>query len=126
MPEGEGISFRLRFGIDDPEERRWLVVPLSLGPDHILEMLPNLFAARSTISQRALDELRSNGLIASGDSPFVLRDLRIVGQPVPDVAVHVGTAASILRVDGILGYDFVQQFSRIIFETRTRWVTLVP
>ncbi len=54
----------------------------------------------------------------------MLRDLRIVGQPVPDVAVRVGAAANLLRVDGILGFDFFGRFRHIGFDTQTRRMTL--
>lgn len=106
MPEGQELSFRLRYSLTDPDERRWLIVPLSVGQDHILEMLPSLFAARSTINRRALDDLLGKGLVTPGGPIVLLRDVRIVGQSVPDLTVHVGAAANLLRVDGILGLDF--------------------
>ena len=118
------VSFRLRYSLNDPDERGWLFVPLSVGQDYVLEMLPNPFSPRSTISRRALGDLRARGLIAEGRPPVLLRDLRIVGQRVPDVTARVGAAPSLLRVDGILGFDFFEQFRRIIFDTQTRWIIL--
>lgn len=126
MPGSGDIAFRLQYGLDDPNEERWPIVPLSVGQDLILEMLPNLLAPRSSIGRNALADLRRRSLLPpTSEAPFALRDLRIPGQPVPDVEVRVGPAARFLQVDGVLGFDFFAKFSKIILEVDTRWLTLV-
>ena len=126
VPEGDPvISFRLQFSLNDPQQRRWPLVPLSVGPDIVLDMLPNLLASRSAISRRSLADMRGRGLIAGDEPPIVLRELRIVGQPVPDVAVRVGSAPNLLDVDGFLGFDLVAKCSRIVFEPETLTMTLI-
>jgi hypothetical protein len=87
-------------------------------------MLPNPFTPRSTISRRALGDLTGRRLLGSAEPPFLLSDLRIVGQAIPKVAVRVGATASLLGLDGILGYDFFGKFRRISFDTETRLLTL--
>lgn len=124
----EGVraaSFYLQFSLDDPKRERWPVVPLAVGQDVVLEMLPNLLSTRSIISRRTLEDLRQRGLVEGDASRFLLSDLRTIGQPVPSVVVRVGPTASMLGVDGILGFDFFGTFGRIMLETRTLLVTLV-
>lgn len=123
MP-GSEVSFRLRYSLSDPSQRGWLFVPLSVGQDYVLEMLPNPFSPRSSLSRRAMEDIAVRSL-TSPATASVLHDLRILGQPVPDVHVRVGAAANLLRVDGILGFDFFGQFERIIFDPPTRQLTLI-
>jgi len=122
---GPDVSFRLSFNTGGAGRPRWPVVPLSVGPDVVLEMLANLLSARSFVSQQARDDLHRWGLAPAGAGALILRDLRIVGQPVPDLAVRVGPAPRLLAVDGILGFDFFAKFSRIMLGTGTLIVTLV-
>lgn len=120
------ISFRLQRRMDDTEGDRPPVVFLNVGQDFALEMLPNPFTPRSTISRRAFNDLVSRGILSSDpEVRLFLRDLTITGRPVPDVEVSVGRAASFLNVDGFLGYDFFEQFAEIHFNTRTFVMTLV-
>jgi hypothetical protein len=120
------ISFPLQYPMADVEGRRPIIVLLQVGQDYGLEMMPNPFAARSTISRLALADLQRQGLIPAGrPARMVLRDLRLAGQPIADLEVSVGSAATLLRVDGILGFDFFQHFAEIRFDTRTFVMTLV-
>lgn len=100
-------------------------VPLSVGQDVVLEMLPNPFSPRSTLSRHTLDDLINRRLVEPEGPSFLLRDLRIIGQRVPDVTVGVGAAAGFLRIDGILGFDLFERFQRVVFEPATRQLTLV-
>ena len=119
------VSFRLGYSTGAAGRPRWPIVPLSVGQDVVLEMLPNLLSARSVIGQPALDDLRRWNLAAADARGLVLRDLRIVGQPVPDLAVRVGPAPSLLAVDGVLGFDFFAKFGRVILATATLTLSLV-
>lgn len=54
MTDGERVvSFSLQYSIDDPNGQGWPQVPLSVGQDVVLDMLPNVLARRSSINQRA-------------------------------------------------------------------------
>ncbi len=126
MPAGAGdLSFYLQPGFGDPDGERPLFVRLSVGQDVVLEMIPNPTVLRSSLSRQALRDLRTRGVLEGGGPTFVLRDLRISGQPVADLTVRVGAAATLLRVDGILGFDFFLQFSAVVLEPRTLRVTLI-
>lgn len=119
------ISFRLQYSFDDPRGERWPLVPLAVGPDIVLEMLPNLLSPRSSVSRQVLDDRRWRGMISGHEPPFLLPDLRIVGQSVPSVAVRVGTSVRLLGADGMLGFDFFGQFERVVLEPLTLRGTLV-
>ncbi len=120
------ISFPLQYPMADVEGRRLIIVLLHVGQDYGLEMMPNPFAARSTISRVALENMQRQGLLPAGVSDkLVLRNLRLAGQLVPDLAVSVGSAATLLRVDGILGFDFFRNFGEIRLNTRTFVMTLM-
>ena len=125
-PPGE-ISFQLQRRMDDAEGDRPYVVLLGVGQDFGLEMLPNPFTPRSSISRMALADLDHRGLLqADRGVRFPLRELSIAGWSVPDIEVSVRPAATLLRVDGILGFDFFRKFTEIRFDTRTFVMTLVP
>jgi hypothetical protein len=112
--------------MEDVRGDRPYVVLLAVGQDDGLEMLPNPFTPRSTISSTVLEDLDFRGLLPSDRGVrFISRDLSIVGRRVPDLEGSVGTAATLLRVDGILGFDFFQNFGEIRFNTRTFVMTLL-
>jgi hypothetical protein len=72
-----------------------------------------------------LADLEQRGPVPAGHRDrIVLQDLRLAGQPIPDVEVRVGRAATLLHVDGILGFDFFRMFPEIRFDTRTFVMTL--
>lgn len=109
----------------DEEGRRLAVVFLEVGDEFALEMLPNPFTPRSTVSRPAMMDLERRGLIPpEHGNRFVLDRLRLAGQPVPSVEVSVGRAATLLRVDGILGFNFFGSFREICLDTRTMVMTL--
>lgn len=126
MPGGREISFILKHGFNDVRQERGLVVRLDVGDDIVWDMLPNPAARRSIISPRALEDLQTRGLASSHDARrFLVRDLRIAGQPIPDLEVRVSAAMVRLGVDGILGLDFFEQFELVQWHPRTRRVILV-
>ena len=126
MSSGREISFFLQHGFDDARGERGLVIRLSVGDDIAWDMLPNPLSRRSIISPRAFEDLQKRGLAASQNvQRFVVRDLRIAGQTVPDLDVRVSAATIRLRVDGILGLEFFGQFELVQWYPHTRRVTLV-
>jgi hypothetical protein len=56
---------------------------------------------------------------------YMLRDLCIAGQPLPDLAVRVSAAAMVAKADGILGYNFFGQFTEVRRTPATNNVVLV-
>jgi hypothetical protein len=105
---------------------RWLVVWLSVGADVVLEMLPNPLAAQSVITNEARDDLNRWGMLSVPTARRQhLHDLKIEGQPVPDLDVIVTSRIQQLRVDGILGRDFFAQFADVRWDVRGNRLTLI-
>jgi hypothetical protein len=128
VPNGNRrISFALQPYFDADDSPLRLVVRVSVGQDLGYDMLPGPLWPRSFISRQMLREvtIRLGPPARASDGSIVLGDLRIVGQGIPDLAVRVSAAPTRLRVDGILGFDFFQQFSEIIWQPASHEVTLV-
>lgn len=126
MPNGgTEFTFDLSPGFDAAETARPRVIRLSVGEDIAWDMLPNPTAPRSAITRAALGDLQRRGLSpATGQRRAAIRGLRIAGQRVPDREVRVSVAVARLRVDGILGLDFFEQFEAVLWHPRTGRMTL--
>jgi hypothetical protein len=82
---------------------------------------------RSTISSRVLQDFAGRGMLDPEAGPaYILRDLRIDQQPVPDLRVSVGLTANVFDIDGILGANFLQPFSELRLDIRSLSVRLIP
>ena len=122
MP-GDGGEITVQLILDS--SGRWHILPLAVGDDVLLEMIPNPGFPRSVINQRVRDDLVARGVvIAESRRALTLRDLRIEGHPIPDVTVRVAPITRILGVDGILGFDFFEHYAGVYFDTRSRRLTL--
>ena len=127
MPEGErSVSFELEPSFEAVRGQRWRVARLSVGRDIVWDMVPNPTIARSRIAPRALDDLvrREGPPPRRGNDP-ILRNLTIAGQLIPDLAVQVDPRIARLRIDGMLGLDFFEQFEEVRWQPHTGHVTLV-
>ena len=101
------------------------MIRLFVGQDIIWDMLPNPTRPRSTISRAAFDDLRAReaGDLAAGRN-VPLRQLRIAGQPIPDLHVRVSDTVTRLGVNGVLGLDFFTRFESVQWIPRTGRLTL--
>ena len=121
MPgSGHEITFRL----EPDRNNRQLIIPLSVGQDIVLDMLP-VPQATSVISRRALQMLIAGGQIGGDGPSYVLSNLRIKGQAIPDLTVRVSAGPAMLGVDGIIGESFFSQFASVTWVPGSRLLTLV-
>jgi hypothetical protein len=94
--------------------------------DFALDMLPYPTALHSVVTrpifQQAVGKL---GEGARRERGILLQDLRIAGQPVPDLKVHPSVAPGRLQVDGFLGLDFFAQFDVVEWHPKTRLMRLI-
>jgi hypothetical protein len=105
---------------------RWHILPVAVGEDVVVEMIPNPGFPRSVISQRVRNDLVARGVVATETRrALTLRDLRIEGYPIPDITVRVAPITRILGVDGILGFDFFENYTGLYFDVRARRLTLI-
>ncbi len=127
MPPGsDDVTFYLEPSFEHHRGRHLLVVRLTVGPHMVWDMLPNPIAGRSAISPLALTDLANKeGLSPIGNDRYLLRNLRITSQPVPDLEVEVNPAITHLGVDGMLGLDFFATFQEVRWKPATGEITLV-
>ncbi len=103
----------------------WLIVPLGLGDEASLSMVLDTGAPLSGISRRTRDGLAERSLlIPHGRRHYLLRDLRIAGQPVPDLVVRESNRLTEVGADGAVGLDFLNRFTEIHCHIPSLWVTL--
>lgn len=123
MAAGDGeISIRL---VTD-QTNRWRIVPLSVGQDLVLEMIPNPGFPHSVISRTARDALLKRGLVsASRTRLYLLKDLRIEGVPISELEVRVSLAPQVLGLDGMLGMNFFEPYAEIRWDVRAHQLILV-
>lgn len=121
----DDIEFFLQAGFVDGGPR--FVVGLAVGPDIHWDMIPNPLRPHSSISRLALEDLSSRlgGAPPRAGAAYLLQDVRIAGHSVPDIAVRINPIVSRLKVDGILGLDFFQQFDAVTWHPKTHRVVLV-
>ena len=122
MPPVTEISFDLELD----SHHRHFIIPLSVGLDAVLEMLPLPQQRRSAISRRALERVTEQALIRPiSAGTHALRDLRIKGHEVPELQVRVSGAPDIAEVDGVLGLDFFANFTDVRWTPGINTVILV-
>ena len=94
--------------------------------DLALDMLPYPTARRSLVARDVFHDARGKlGDRARRNRGILLQDMRINGQPVPDLLVHPSMAPSRLNVDGFLGLDFFEQFDVVVWHPKTWLMRLV-
>jgi hypothetical protein len=103
----------------------WLTVPLHLAGQFTLDMVLDTGSPLSGISYLTRDVLaRQDLLVPVGPRRYLLRDLTIENQPIPDLVVRLSQRASAVGIDGMLGLDFLNRFSDIHLNVPTLWLTL--
>jgi len=101
------------------------VIRLAVGPDVVLDMLPNPLFRRSAITPEVASDIRGRELgVDDHGRRFRLTALRIRGQSLADLDVIVSTALTRLRVDGVFGLDFFERFAGVYGEPHTNLVVL--
>ena len=121
----DDLGFYLVRGFNDPNDMGPRVVRLAVGQDIAWDMLPNPLARQSVISAQSFADLRRWKLASEiSERRVVLRDLQIAGRSVPDLTVRISEAVARLGVNGMLGFDFFEQFDSVLWMPRTGWLTL--
>jgi hypothetical protein len=122
VPLGPEFSFDLGWSANS----RHLIIPLSVGLDFALEMLPLPQERFSAISPRAIESLQAKKLLLEiRPGSYFLEDLRIKGEPVADLEVRISGAPAIAGVEGVLGRDFFAQFADVRWDPGSNRITLV-
>jgi hypothetical protein len=121
------ISVRVRLH----ETKFWLLVPIELLGYRGIRLVLDTGTPQTGISASLLSELQARGLAPPsgtrlGSQLYVLQNLSIDGQSIPDFEVLVSRSATRFALDGILGLDFLAQFRRVCFDVDEMRLTLTP
>jgi hypothetical protein len=91
----------------------------------VWDMFPSPTTGATAIGPVSFADLQHRmGTTLDDRGRAVVTDLRIEGQPVPDLEVRVSRAVDRLRVNGILGLDFFQLFDSVLWLPRAGRITL--
>jgi hypothetical protein len=125
VPEGKAGDLSVSLSLSRNTD--WLILRVELEARYVLDMIPNPGYPRSVISTAARDELIQQELLPPVRArSYRLRGLAIQGQAVPDIDVEVRPALHrLFKVDGILGYDFFQNYQEVRFSPADRRLTLI-
>ena len=103
----------------------WLTVQLYVQGQVGPEMVLDIAAPFSSISEGVRDDLARRGLLgAARGRHYLLHDLTIQGQPVPDLAVGLSPRVTQLGVDGLLGLNFFGLFTEVHCHVPSLRITL--
>jgi hypothetical protein len=127
VPGDSDLTFRAsiheRFG--------WLIVRLGVGDPaegRFLDFVISTLAATSAVSVEARNRLLMTGYLSTlpqRPDRFLLREVRISGQLVPDFEVGLSGLAGRAAVDGFLGLNFFRHFVDVRLHVPNLEFTLV-
>jgi hypothetical protein len=106
-------------------ERGWIMVPVTVcgvwGGNFVLSTI----ATTSTLSAGTASALDAFQCLSEADQGgLMLRGLTIGQQRLPDLPMRVSPAATISRVEGLLGLNFLRQFASVCFDVAGNTLTL--
>lgn len=105
--------------------RGWILIPVTVcGIWHGHFML-NTFTPISSVSASTATMLEAlQCFTPQASHGHLLRTLTIGGVPLPELPVRISRAATLLDVEGMLGLDFLRQFTAIRFDVPAGTLTL--
>lgn len=124
MPGGE---LRIRTVLHPNPLGRWISFPVVVADRHELLMVLDPGSPISAISPETRDNLTERDLLRSASHSRYehrLTSLVVDRQQLPDVDVRVLPRLSRLRIDGLIGLDFLSQFDAIHYYVRARELVL--
>jgi len=103
----------------------WVIIPITRPDGDDLPMVLDTGVFLSGISESTREELSRRGLLETVDARrFRLRGLTVQGQPIPDLMVRVSPRVTEVGAAGVLGLDFLGQFTDVHFHVPTMRLTL--
>ncbi len=104
---------------------KWILVPVDVAKAIMLWMVLDTGAPFSSISEDTRDDLlRMERLHPLRGGWYELRGPQIEGQFVSSVPVRLSQRVTQVGADGVLGLDFLQQFTDVHFHTPSLTLTL--
>src|SRR5947209_19460955 len=101
------------------------MVTLDIAGHGALAMVLDTSAPLSSISEGSRDALVKSGVLeATGRSGYLLRNVSMQGQPIPNLALRISARATQVGADGLLGLDFFSRYTDIHFYVPSGRLTL--
>lgn len=108
------------------DPRGWLIVPLYVGPLWKVNFVLHTGHLRSSINRATYAALSGLDLLRPiTNRSAMIEQLSAEGQPLPNLNVRLGLAATTLGIEGILGLDFLEQFEEVRFNFAALELTLL-
>ena len=107
---------------------RWITFAVMVGGAQTLWMVLDTGSPVSALSPRTGAILETRGLLnpRRDSNLYILRDLAISGQSIPDLELRILPRLDRLQVVGLLGLDFLRVFDDIHFNVPSLRLRLVP
>jgi hypothetical protein len=103
----------------------YILVSFDFGPPWVLQLMLHTGRPLSYVSYASYALLEAFGHIDTlGQDLYRLRGLRMGDHLAPDIVARVSIGPSLLGFDGLLGLQFLGQFSRVEFERDSGLLTL--
>jgi hypothetical protein len=117
MPDGERLSIPIR----RHPSGYWIGIHVTIGEGYTLLMVLDSGSPQSTVSPQVAQDLWLRGMSppAAPASSYVLTNLTASTHALPDLRARVLPRLSRLRVDGLLGLDFFNQFDLTCYRRST-------
>ena len=117
-------SFEIVIEVTPHPRYGWLMVPVQIPGDAVLDMALNPGVPRSSIGATVQHDLMMRELLPPvNQREYVLADAAIQGQRIPPLTVRV-SRVRLPGADGIIGLDFLAQFTDIHFHVPSFRLTL--
>lgn len=99
----------------------WLTIPVVAGHEHALDFVFDTGSPVSAISPETRDDLSAKGLLTNGQRPgwFRLAGITVQGQAIPDLDLRVLGRLSRLKIDGLIGLNYLSHFESVHFQVPT-------
>ena len=92
----------------------WIIIPLEVSGDIILDMVLSTYSPLSYVSEGMAETLRGLGFAEPGDQALRLKAVSIQGQSLPDLEVRTRRFVA-PDTHGAFGLDFLNRFIEIRF-----------
>jgi hypothetical protein len=103
----------------------WIMVPISVCGVWHGEFLLNTFTPVSSVSPTTTTMLEAFRCLGShADQRHRLQGLIVGDVRLPDLPVRVSRAAALLDIEGMLGLNFLRQFTTVRFDVPSGTLTL--
>lgn len=114
------------FRLEEDFSGRFWTIPLSVGQDIVIDLLPLPGRSASALSRKMTSTLLGTPHLRQLErNRYLMTNLNIKGNRVADLVIEASAGPSLIGVDGILGDNFFRQFASIRWDPHSNLITVV-